>query len=318
MSAEDEKNLKDNVERPAVRRAVTMGNFDGCHMGHQALFRTLKAVAEVNGLVPTVITFEPHSNYVLYGPGDPLLLTTTEEKREFIESLGLEFLVLPFTSEVAKLPFDVFVRRELIEKRGVCSMFFGHDHCFGAGGKGNYETITQAFPELSTAMLSIVLHKGERVSSSAVRNALLNGDVARAQTYLGRPYRLSGIVVVGKRLGHTIGFPTANLQVEPYKFLPKGGVYVASARLGGGQGEERIFRAVVNIGTQPSAPGNHHLAIEAYLLDFDEDIYGQHLALDLLAYLRPEQKFASLEDLVRQIGMDADTAKNYNGNHWAE
>jgi riboflavin kinase/FMN adenylyltransferase len=318
MSAEDETNLKDNVERPAVRRAVTMGNFDGCHMGHQALFRTLKAVAEVNGLVPTVITFEPHSNYVLYGPGDPLLLTTTEEKREFIESLGLEFLVLPFTSEVAKLPFDVFVRRELIEKRGVCSMFFGHDHCFGAGGKGNYETITQAFPELSTAMLSIVLHKGERVSSSAVRNALLNGDVARAQTYLGRPYRLSGTVVVGKRLGHIIGFPTANLQVEPYKFLPKGGVYVASARLGGGQGEERIFRAVVNIGTQPSAPGNHHLAIEAYLLDFDEDIYGQHLALDLLAYLRPEQKFASLEDLVRQIGMDADTAKNYNGNHWAE
>lgn len=301
-----------------IKRAVTMGNFDGCHLGHQALFRTLKAVAEVNGLTPTVISFEPHSNYVLRGEGDPLLLTTTEEKREFIESLGLEFLVLPFTPEVAKLPFDVFVRTELIEKRGVCSMFFGHDHCFGAGGKGNYETITAAFPELSTAMLSIVLHKGERVSSSAVRNALLNGDVSRAQTYLGRPYRLSGTVVVGKRLGHTIGFPTANLQVEKYKFLPKVGVYVASARLAGAASEERIYRAVVNIGTQPSAPGAHHLAIEAYLLDFDEDIYGKHLALDLLAYLRPEKKFASMEDLVRQIGMDADTAKNYNGNHWAE
>ena len=112
-----------------MKRAVTMGNFDGCHLGHQALFRTLKAVAEVNGLKPTVISFEPHSNYVLHTPGDPLLLTTTEEKREFIESLGLEFLVLPFTPEVAKLPFDVFVRQELIEKRGVCSMFFGHDHC---------------------------------------------------------------------------------------------------------------------------------------------------------------------------------------------
>ena len=296
------------------KRAVTMGNFDGCHLGHQALFRTLKAVAEVNGWIPTVITFEPHSNYVLRGPGDPLLLTTTEEKREFIESLGLDFLVLPFTPEVAKLPFDEFVRKELIEKRGVCSMFFGHDHCFGAGGKGNYETITAAFPELSTQMLSIVLHKGERVSSSAVRNALLNGDVSRAQTYLGRPYRLSGTVVVGKRLGHTIGFPTANLQVEQYKFLPKTGVYVASARLADG----RICRAVVNIGVQPSAPGPHQMAIEAYLLDFSEDIYGQHLVLDLMAYLRPEQKFASMEDLVRQIGMDADTAKNYNGNHWAE
>ncbi len=297
-----------------MKRAVTMGNFDGCHLGHQALFRTLKAVAEVNGLQPTVISFEPHSNYVLRGPGDPLLLTTTEEKREFIESFGLEFLVLPFTHEMAKLPFDEFVRTELIEKRNVASMFFGHDHCFGAGGKGNYETITAAFPELSTQMLSMVLHKGERVSSSAVRNALLNGDVDRAQTYLGRPYRLSGTVVVGKRLGHTIGFPTANVEVGQYKFLPKSGVYVASARLSDG----RIFRSVVNIGTQPTTPGTHFLAIEAYLLDFNEDIYGQHLALDLLAFLRPEKKFASIEDLVRQIGMDADTAKNYNGNHWAE
>jgi riboflavin kinase/FMN adenylyltransferase len=291
-----------------------MGNFDGCHLGHQALFRTLKAVAEVNHLQPTVISFEPHSNYVLRGPGDPLLLTTTEEKREFVESLGIEFLVLPFTSELAKLPFDKFVRTELIEKREVVSMFFGHDHCFGAGGKGNYETITAAFPELSTQMLSMVLHKGERVSSSAVRNALLNGDVDRAQTYLGRPYRLSGTVVVGKRLGHTIGFPTANVQMEQFKFLPKGGVYVASARLSDG----RIYRSVVNIGTQPTTPGTHNLAVEAYLLDFSEDIYGQHLALDLLAFLRPEKKFASIEDLVRQIGMDADTAKNYNGNHWAE
>ena len=297
-----------------MKRAVTMGNFDGCHLGHQALFRTLKAVAEVNQLQPTVISFEPHSNYVLRGPGDPLLLTTTEEKREFVESFGLEFLVLPFTREMAKLPFDEFVRTELIEKREVVSMFFGHDHCFGAGGKGNYETITAAFPELSTQMLSMVLHKGERVSSSAVRNALLNGDVNRAQTYLGRPYRLSGTVVVGKRLGHTIGFPTANVQVEQYKFLPKGGVYVASARLSDG----RIYRSVVNIGTQPTTPGTHNLAIEAYLLDFSEDIYGQHLVLDLLAFLRPEKKFASIEDLIRQIGMDADTAKNYNGNHWAE
>ena len=297
-----------------MKRAVTMGNFDGCHLGHQALFRTLKAVAEVNHLQPTVISFEPHSNYVLRGPGDPLLLTTTEEKREFVESLGIEFLVLPFTHELAKLPFDKFVRTELIEKREVVSMFFGHDHCFGAGGKGNYETITAAFPELSTAMLSMVLHKGERVSSSAVRNALLNGDVDRAQTYLGRPYRLSGTVVVGKRLGHTIGFPTANVQMEQYKFLPRGGVYVASARLSDG----RIYRSVVNIGTQPTTPGTHNLAVEAYLLDFSEDIYGQHLALDLLAFLRPEKKFASIEDLVRQIGMDADTAKNYNGNHWAE
>lgn len=297
-----------------MKRAVTMGNFDGCHLGHQALFRSLKAVAEANDLIPTVISFEPHSNYVLYGPGNPLLLTTTEEKREFVESLGLEFVVLPFTRELAQQPFDEFIRNELIKKLNVCSMFFGHDHNFGAGGKGNYETITKAFPELSTQMLSIVLHKGERVSSSAVRKALEMGDVERAQTYLGRPYRLTGDVVVGKKMGRTLGYPTANLQVEQYKFLPMGGVYVANARLSDG----RIFRSVLNIGTQPTTPGTHFMAIEAYLLDFNEDIYGQHLTLDLMAYLRPEQKFGSIEDLIRQIGMDADTARNYNGNHWAE
>lgn len=299
------------------KRAVTMGNFDGCHLGHQALFRSLKAVAEANGLLPTVISFEPHSNYVLRGPGNPLLLTTTAEKRDFIKSLGLDFAVIPFTRDLMHLPFDEFIRTELIEKLDVCSMFFGHDHCFGAGGKGNYESITAAFPELSTQMLSIVLHKGERVSSSAVRTALEMGDVDRAQTYLGRPYRLSGHIVSGKRLGHTIGFPTANLQVEQYKFLPKRGVYVATARLPEEDGSERVFRAVVNIGIQPST-GNQPLAIEAYLLDFSEDIYGKPMYLDLMGYLRPEQKFASLDDLVRQIGMDADTARNYNGNHWAE
>ena len=169
-----------------MKRAVTMGNFDGCHLGHQALFRTLKAVAEVNHLQPTVISFEPHSNYVLHGPGDPLLLTTTEEKREFVESLGIEFLVLPFTHELARLPFDKFVRTELIEKREVVSMFFGHDHCFGAGGKGNYETITAAFPELSTQMLSMVLHKGERVSSSAVRNARTAMWIERRRIWAAR------------------------------------------------------------------------------------------------------------------------------------
>ena len=298
----------------SVKRAVTMGNFDGCHLGHQALFRSLKAVAEANGLQPTVISFEPHSNYVLRGPGEPLLRTTNEETREFIESLGLEFVVLPFTRELARLPFDEFIRKELIEKLDVCSMFFGHDHNFGAGGKGNYRTITAAFPELSTQMLSIVLHRGERVSSSAVRTSLEMGDVERAQSYLGRPYRLTGNVVVGKRMGRTLGYPTANLQVEEYKFLPKGGVYVANARLADG----RIFRSVLNIGTQPTTPGTHFMAIEAYFLDFDENIYGEHLTLDLMAYLRPEQKFASVEDLVRQIGMDVDRARNYNGNHWAE
>ncbi|MCF0216032.1 MAG: riboflavin biosynthesis protein RibF [Fibrobacteraceae bacterium] len=292
-----------------------MGNFDGCHQGHQALFRAVKQYALEHDLTPTVVSFEPHSRYVLNQPGDPLLLTTTAEKRDFVNSLGLEFVLMPFSRDLAKLPYDAFVRQELIGKLHMKAMFFGHDHCFGAFGKGNFETITESFPELDTHRLSIVLHKGERVTSSSVREALLNGDVKKAQTYLAHPYRLPGTVVGGKRLGRTIGFPTANLMTEEFKFIPQRGVYVASATLADG----RNFRAVVNIGIQPSV-GNQPLAIEAHLLHFNEDIYGQYMTLDLLDYLRPEQKFPSLDDLVRQISLDAATAEAFNGTdaHWAD
>lgn len=283
-----------------------MGNFDGCHIGHQALFRELKRDAAEMGAIPTVVSFEPHTNYVLKKAGDPLLLTTTEEKEEFVRSMGLDFVSLPFTKELAALSFDEFVRKELCDKLGMCAMYFGHDHNFGRAGAGNYESITATFPELITKQLSIVLHKGERVSSSAVRNALINGDVARAQLYLGHPYHLLGKIVTGKQLGRTIGFPTANLEVPEYKFIPRHGVYAASARLVDG----RVFRAVVNIGTQPSI-GDMPLRIEAHLLNFNGNLYDSKFSLDLLEFLRPERKFASLEELKRQIASDAALAENF-------
>lgn len=289
-----------------IKRAITMGNFDGCHLGHQALFRELKKDADAIGAVPTVVSFEPHTNYVLKSAGDPPLLTTTEEKEEFVRSLGLDFVALPFNRELASLSFDAFVREELCAKLGMSAMYFGHDHNFGRAGAGNYESISRAFPELVTKQLSIVLYKGERVSSSAVRNALLNGDVSRAQTYLGRPYRLIGKIVTGKQLGRTIGFPTANLEVPSYKFIPRHGVYAASARLVDG----RVFRAVVNIGTQPSV-GDMPLRIEAHLLNFSGNLYDSHFSLDLLEFLRPEKKFASLDDLKRQIASDAALAADF-------
>ncbi len=289
-----------------LERALTLGNFDGCHLGHQALFRTLKQDAETLDLVPTVVSFEPHTQYVLGTPGEPALLTTTEEKEEFIRNLGLDFIALPFTKAMAQLPYDEFIKTELVHNLGMRAMYFGHDHHFGKSGSGNYESITKNFPTIRTKRLSIVLYKGERVSSSAVRNALLNGDVARAQIYLGRPYRLKGDVVSGKKLGRTLGFPTANLSVSEYKFMPRLGVYAASARLADG----RVIRAVVNIGMQPTvamAP----LRIEAHLLNFSEPLYGQHLSLDLLEFLRPEKKFDSLETLKHQIALDAVLAANF-------
>lgn len=289
-----------------IERALTLGNFDGCHLGHQDLFRNLKQDAQKFGLVPTVVTFEPHTNYVLKAFGDPPLLTTNVEKEEFIRTLGLDYVELNFTREMAAKTYDDFIREELISKLGMRAMYFGHDHHFGRGGAGNYKSITESFPEIFTRQFSIVLHKGARVSSSAVRNALLNGDVARAQAFLGRPYRLLGKVVEGKRLGRELGFPTANLQVPKEKFIPKHGVYAAVARLDDGD----TFRAVVNIGLQPSV-GEMPLRIEAHILKFSGDIYGHKLSLDLLEFLRPERKFASLEELKHQIALDSALAAEF-------
>lgn len=290
-----------------IERALTLGNFDGCHLGHQALFRTLKQDAESLGLTPTVVSFLPHTNYVLGKVGEPAMLTTNEEKEEFVRSLDLDYLTIPFSKELATLSYDEFIRQELCGKLGMKAMYFGHDHHFGRSGSGNYKSISEKFPEIHTKQLSIVLHKGERVSSSAVRNALINGDVARAQAYLGRPYRFLGKVIVGKKMGNSIGFPTANLEVPAYKFIPRYGVYAATARLKDG----RVFRSVVNIGVQPTV-GIMPLRIEAHLLDFSENIYGEPLSLDLLEFLRPERKFNSLQELIRQISSDVALAGDFH------
>lgn len=287
-------------------RAITVGNFDGCHLGHQEIFQILRTEAKAKGLLPTVVSFEPHTRHVLGVPGHPALLTTTEEKEQFIRSLGLEFVALPFSREVAEEPFQRFIQNEILNKLNAKFLVLGHDHRFGAAGKGSFEAILSAFPELSAIQASAKYKDGEILSSSRIRNALENGAVERANTFLGRPYRICGKVVVGKQLGRTIGFPTANVQTGAYKLIPKYGSYVAIVRLENGE----AYKAVVGIGLQPSI-GSLPLAVEAHLLDFSGDLYGQKISVDLLTFIRPEQKFASIEDLKRQIGMDADFARNY-------
>ncbi len=288
------------------KRAVTVGNFDGCHLGHQEIFQILRTEARAKGLRPTVVSFEPHTRHVLGVPGHPALLTTTAEKESFIRSLGLDFVALPFSREVAEEPFQRFVQNEILGRLDAKLLVLGHDHRFGAAGKGSFCAILSAFPELAAIQASAKYKDGEILSSSRIRNALENGAVERANTFLGRPYRICGTVVAGKRLGRTIGFPTANLQTGPYKLIPKYGSYAAIVRLESGE----AYKAVVGIGLQPSI-GNLPLAVEAHLLDFSGDLYGRELSVDLLTFSRPEQKFASIDDLKRQIGMDADFARNY-------
>ncbi|MCK9182441.1 MAG: riboflavin biosynthesis protein RibF [Fibrobacteraceae bacterium] len=289
-----------------ILRAVTAGNFDGCHLGHQELFRVLRVEALARNLVPTVISFEPHTRHVLGIPGRPALLTTTEEKETFIRSLGLDFILLPFTREVAAQPFQEFVGKELIEKFGTRFLVLGHDHHFGAAGKGNFEAIVSTFPDLPAIQLSAIYKDGELLSSSRIRDALENGAVERANSLLGRSYRIHGRVVQGKRLGHTIGFPTANVQTGSYKLIPKFGSYVASVKLS----DSSEHRAVVNIGIQPSI-GDLPLAVEVHLLDFSGNLYGQMIDVDLLTFIRAEKKFESIDALKAQITADANFARNF-------
>jgi riboflavin kinase / FMN adenylyltransferase len=283
-----------------ISRAITTGNFDGCHLGHQKLFSFLKEKSMAQNLKPTVVSFEPHTRYLLGAPGKPALLTTTEEKKQFVESLGLDFITIPFTHSLTQLSFSSFVQ-DYLEKKLQAKMFvFGYDHRMGALGQGNYKTIVDTFPHLQAFQMPAFYYKEELVSSSLVRQALENGQIERANDFLGRPYRLSGSVVMGKQLGRKLGFPTANIQTAPFKLIPKFGVYVGEVTLADG----RCFRSVVNIGVQPSLE-NQELAVEAHLLNFSEDLYGMKVDLDLFSFIRPEQKFDSLEALISQIKKDA-------------
>ncbi|MDR1759017.1 MAG: riboflavin biosynthesis protein RibF [Fibrobacter sp.] len=281
-------------------RVVSVGNFDGCHAGHQKIFERIKEIAEEKHLIPAVVSFEPHTRYVLAPSGAPQLLTTLAEKKEFVESLGLEFITLPFNPELAGMPFDSFVSTVLIPSIGTEYMVFGHDHHFGAAGRGSFDSFTEAFPKMLSEKLPAVMIGSTLVSSSVIRELLLKGDLKQSREFLGKPYRIRGTVVPGKQLGRTLGFPTANLEPETHKLIPKNGVYAGRVILS----DHSVHRAVINIGCQPSV-GGKSLVVEAHLLQFSGDLYGATLNIDLLEFLRPEKKFGSIEELKAGITADA-------------
>lgn len=284
-------------------RALVTGNFDGCHLGHQELFRVLRLAAAERGLEPVVLSFEPHTRHVLKGPGEPQLLTPTEEKRDFIESLGLKFRTLPFCKEMAAVDFRHFVERIILNEYKTCLWVFGHDHRFGQGGEGTLEAIRLAFPAIETLAVGPVHVHGRTVSSSAIRNDLRDGLLAHAAGLLGRSYRLRGLVVAGERRGRTLGFPTANLELPPHKLLPALGVYAGWAKVDGD-----CWPCVVNIGVRPSF-GGRPVCVEVHLLDFSGDLYGKLLEIKLDLRLRAEMRFPDVPALKAQIDKDVREAR---------
>lgn len=291
----------DTVKTPTF---VALGNFDGVHRGHQQVIQPILGKSHA-----TVVTFYPHPQEFFTGQRRPLL-TPIDEKAGYLQQLGVEQLVLlPFNQVLASLTPEEFVAEILVAQLHARQVSVGQDFCFGRQRSGTTTDLrTIAFRYgIAVQIAPLYTHEGERISSSAIRQALQIGNLPYANHLLGRPYTLMGSVVQGQQMGRTIGFPTANLKLPPEKFLPRQGVY--SVWVQRQHQDTEPLPAVMNIGNRPTVDGTQQ-TIEVHLLDWSGDLYGEELRVCLEGFLRSEQKFASLDDLKTQIQADCDTARS--------
>lgn len=292
----------ESIERPNIA-VVTSGMFDGVHRGHQKILTRLKEISELIGGESVVLTFWPHPRMVVSEDSQNLqLLSTLDEKITLLEDFGIDHLfILPFTRTFSELSCEAYVRKILLEGIGTKKLVIGYDHHFGRNREGNFEYLKRNESLFGFEVEEIPRQEIDElaVSSSRIRKDLTTGLIEEANSLLGRPYSFSGTVVKGRQLGRTIGFPTANLQLhEDYKLIPAHGVYAVRATHG-----DNRYKGMLNIGTRPTVDGTNR-TIEVNLFDFDKDIYGENLKIELLKYLRPEQKFESLDALKEQIQRD--------------
>lgn len=285
---------------------VTIGNFDGVHLGHRYIFRRLIAEAHQERRSAVVISFDPHPKMVLHPERRPFfLITSLEEKIRHLANLGIDALILiPFSLDYARTTAEEFVFGFLWEKLQIRKIFIGHDYTFGWGKEGNEAFLTAAGSRLGfeVEVLSAFRVGETIISSTRIRNALLAGEVRFAASLLGRPYNLSGLVIPGSHRGAGLGFPTANIQPDK-ELIPPRGVYAVRVLL-----EGRGHQGVLNIGFNPTFSGLK-LSIEVHILDFDENIYGKQLDLLFVERLRDEVRFAGPGELIAQIQRDIVTAR---------
>ncbi len=293
---------------------VTIGTFDGVHTGHIEILELLKKIAHDIQGETLIITFHPHPRKVLYPDDDSLkLLTTIDEKLQLFEKIGIDHIViLPFAPEISQLEPEDFVKDILINGIGAKHLVIGHDHRFGKNRKGDFNTMLELSEEYHFVVEEIppFLMDGITVSSTKIRNALTqNTDLEKVNHLLGRNYSLTGKVVEGNKNGQKLGFPTCNLYIEDSnKLIPEKGVYVAWAYIKG-----KRLHAVVNIGNRPTF-NLKGIVVEAHLLNFSGDLYGEQITLEFIERVRDEKKFESLDALKIQIGKDIETAEKIFAN----
>ncbi|MGB3211612.1 MAG: bifunctional riboflavin kinase/FAD synthetase [Desulforhopalus sp.] len=299
------KNIEDITE-PFTNACVTIGNFDGVHLGHQQLFATVVKKARAISGTSVVITFDPHPLQILL-KGGIKLISTSEQKAELIELSGIDvLLVIPFTKEFARTTADTFVTDLLVKKLGVKELVVGYDYAFGKGRSGNIDFL-KAQGRLYNFPVTVVeacYMDGQLVSSTKVREQVREGNMVAAKELLGRSYQIRGTVRIGKqRGGKVIGYPTANLKFDEEDLVPRHGVYVTQVFC-----EGRCYGGVLNIGYNPTF-GEEQLVAETHIFDFNEDIYGKPIKVNLLKFLRGEKKFSGPQELAEQIAKDVLMAK---------
>ncbi|MEY2705440.1 MAG: hypothetical protein RL407_1502 [Bacteroidota bacterium] len=289
---------------PPLRYAVvTSGTFDGVHLGHQKILLRLKDIALKKKGETVLITFWPHPRMVVHSDKNNLrLLSTFEEKVNLLEKFGVDHLVIiPFTEAFSQLSSQEFIQTVLVDQIHTQCLVIGYDHKFGKNREGSFEYLKTHAAEFGFEVEEISRQDVDDsgVSSTKIRTALEQGDAKTAARYLGRPYELNGKVVQGQQLGRSIGFPTANIQIESeLKLLPKDGVYAVRVVV-----DQDHYPAMVNIGNRPTVQGNEK-TIEAYLLGFEGDLYGKQLQVLFIDFIREQQDFGSLEALRQQLILD--------------
>ena len=294
---------------PMPYAVVTSGTFDGVHLGHQTILKRLNEVARAHSDGESVVmTYWPHPRTVVSNDSQDLrLLSTLDEKIELLEQAGVDHLVvIPFTRAFSQLTSEEFIQQVLVDRLGTKKLVIGYDHRFGRDREGGFDYIKAHQADYGFEVEEIPRQDIEAVgiSSSKIRTALNKGNISEATRFLGRPYTVTGTVVKGRQLGRTIGFPTANLQVDdPVKLIPANGVYAVDVLQGG-----QTYGGMLNIGYRPTVAGEHQ-TIETYIFDFSKDIYGEHMTLEFRAFLRAEQKFNGLPELVEQLQKDEQQAR---------
>jgi riboflavin kinase/FMN adenylyltransferase len=302
------------LEHPPRRAVLTIGNFDGLHVGHRRILHTVLSRARAQDGEAVVYTFDPHPRKVLQAERAPAMLTTTEQKLELLAEAEIDLVVLePFTREFATTPAERFVREHVHARVAPVEVYVGYDFHYGRDRAGSMRLLTELGPRLGFAVTIIpeVTIDDLDVSSSRIRERLAAGAVEEAARMLGRPFAVRGRVIAGDRRGRTIGFPTLNLAPEN-EVIPGLGVYAGRVRLleaGAGHAAGTRFDAVANVGRRPTFKQDEPPLAEAHLLDFAGDLYGRRVELSFEARLREERRFPSVEALREQIARDADAGR---------